>query len=312
MKRSRVDALAALLVGVGISGTSACATADAARPRDDPRVENDVLRERVARLERRLVDVDAKVATLLDRQGIAGAGRRASVSSGSAPMSSFSRPGSSSSTAASAPAPPHDEREAPLVGIGTRAVDLASNHSGDEDDGVVIEADGDAAARVTEAQARPRQGSREAPRAERERRTGASDDDGDATQGYEGKSAPEIYAWGQARIKEGRTLEAITAFEDVTERFPTHKLADNSIYWIGWCHQKRGDARLAIEVWQRLPLRFPNSPKIADALFGMASAHEALAEPAIAETLYDEIATQYPKAEKAPLARQALARLRPR
>lgn len=122
----------------------------------------------------------------------------------------------------------------------------------------------------------------------------------------------DVYAWAQGRLREGRHLEAIAALEEIVERSPSHPLADNAVYWIGWGHVQRDDFKLAIDVWQRLPLRFPHSDKVPDALFGMAAAHEGLGEPAVAETLYEQLVAQYPKAEKVPDAKKALARLRPR
>ena len=61
-----------------------------------------------------------------------------------------------------------------------------------------------------------------------------------------------LYSWGQARLKEGRHIEAVAAFEDVLARFPRHDLADNSLYWMGVCQQGRGEHRLAIADWQKL------------------------------------------------------------
>lgn len=124
-------------------------------------------------------------------------------------------------------------------------------------------------------------------------------------------SARALYAYGQARLKEGRHLEAITAFEDILDRHASSDLADNAQYWIGFCHQARGDHHLALDVWSKLPARFPRSAKVPDALYGMAVSREALGEPALAEVLYDELVASYPKAEKRPDAKKALRRLRP-
>jgi tol-pal system protein YbgF len=146
---------------------------------------------------------------------------------------------------------------------------------------------------------------------------GASDEAGVVVLGQDDdvlasmQSARELYAWAQARLKEARYLEAVAGFEEIALRFPKDDLADNSLYWIGVCHQGRGEHRLAIAEWQKLPARFPKSPKIPDALFGMAQSHEALLEPAVAEVLYDEVVGSYPKAEKYKEAKKAIARLRP-
>ncbi len=127
-----------------------------------------------------------------------------------------------------------------------------------------------------------------------------------------GLPVKERYDEAMAEMKAGRTLEAIAVFEDIAARHPKHDLADNAVYWTGFCHQTRGDHKLAIDVWQKLPMKYPRSAKIPDALFGMAVSEEALGEPAVAETLYAQIVSRYPRAEKVREARKALERLRPR
>jgi TolA-binding protein len=202
---------------------------------------------------------------------------------------------------AQAPAPrttpaPRDDRV--VVDLGTRggdplaSIDLERGDVPIDDDGeaVVLTMRGDAAPVIEAAPAE----------------SGGDDDPLSAL-----RSAKDLYAWGQARLKEGRYVEAVAAFEDVLGRFSTHDLADNSAYWIGYCHQRRGEHRLAVAEWQKLPARFPRSDKISDALFGMAESHEALGEPVVAEVLYDELVASYPKAERYKDAKKALARLRP-
>jgi tol-pal system protein YbgF len=125
------------------------------------------------------------------------------------------------------------------------------------------------------------------------------------------KGATDLYATAQSRMKEGKFKDALSAYQEVLDRFPKHRLADNAMYWAGWCEQQGKDHKGAIAVWQKLPLRFPKSAKVADSLYGMALSHEALGEAAEAETLYREIVAQYPKAEAWKNAKKALARLHP-
>ncbi|MBI1947068.1 MAG: tetratricopeptide repeat protein [Deltaproteobacteria bacterium] len=277
----------------------ACATAPpvappsvAASPDDDV----DALKERLARVERRLADVDARLGLLLAQR--AGRERRTptAIASGVSTDDAATRAlGPSELIVEDAP------REEASLGarVGGRSVDLGPRprsgsldaelapapadrpEAADSGEPVVIRMTGDGAATVAEGPP-------------------------------EGAGPDEQYAWGQARLKEGRALEAISAFEEVEQRSPGHELADNAAYWIGWSHQSRGDHRLALQVWERLPLRYPKSAKVPDALFGMAVSREALGEPAVAETLYEQVVRRFPKAEKVREAKQALVRLRPR
>lgn len=274
------------------SPTSSATTAKAPTPAaSDPEVV--VLRERVARLEKRLADVDGKLALLL---------ARAEQATTTAPPTStprVARPverspepgriddGLTSIDIERTPARADAFADADIVELPPTGSERSAS-DGDDGGTMVLKIHGDAAPII-------------------EHGGGGGDDDPLGAL----RSAKDLYAWGQARLKEARYVEAVAAFEDVVGRFPKDDLADNSLYWIGVCHQARGEHRLAIAEWQKLPARFPRSPKIPDALFGMAQSHEALGEPAVAEVLYDEIVASYPKAEKLKEAKKAIARLRP-
>jgi tol-pal system protein YbgF len=282
---SVVLASAALVPGCVTPTAAAATTTTATPPAPDPEVV--MLRERVARLERRIVDVDSKLALLVARGDTAapltGGGARPRPLRFDMPRGE-QQPIDLEDSASGRQASIDIER-------GARAADVVADVPlpvDDSDDGgsVTIRMNGDSRPTVDV----------------------SADDDPLAAL----SSASDLYAWGQARLKEGRHQEAIAAFEDVLGRFPSHDLADNAMYWIGWAHQQKGDHRLAIAAWQKLPARFPKSAKVADGLFGMAQSHEALGEPAVAEALYDEVVSSYPKAEKLKDAKRALSRLRPR
>ncbi|MCC7071930.1 MAG: tetratricopeptide repeat protein [Deltaproteobacteria bacterium] len=270
-----------------------CASAPTPTPTPAVRADDDVdaLKERLARVERRLADVDARLGLLLAQR--AGKGPRTPVAIstddvgrhdlGPSELIVEDPPREEASLGARAalrsvdlgprPRPADDEISDPAPPRG--------DASGDSGEAVVIRMTGDGAATVGE---------------------GPPD----------GAMPEELYAWAQARLKSGRALEAVTALEEIERRFPGHDLADNAAYWIAWAHQSRGDHRLALQVWERLPLRYPRSSKVPDALFGMAQSHEALGEPAVAETLYEQVVRRFPKAEKVREAKAALVRLRPR
>lgn len=243
-----------------------------------------MLRERVARLERRIVDVDSKLALLVARGDSGAAPARPRPLRFDMPRGE-QQPVDLETERPIGMGSIDIERGAPVADV---VADIPIESSSDDDGGgsVTIRMNGDNRATVE----------------------ASADDDPLAAL----SSASDLYAWGQARLKEGRHQEAIAAFEDVIGRFATHDLADNALYWIGWAHQQKGDHRLAIAAWQKLPARFPKSAKVADGLFGMAQSHEALGEPAVAEALYDEVVSSYPKAEKLKDAKRALSRLRPR
>ena len=264
----------------------------------DPEVV--VLRERVARLEKRLADADGKIALLMAR--VESTAQTSSTTQSVTRLATrpprFDRPQENAAYDLNPP------RDAVSLDDGLHSIDIERSRPDEslDDEGVVLRMRGDDAPIIEAAPADEGRGSAG-------NNAAGSDDDDDPLSAL--RSAEDLYSWGQARLKEGRHIEAVAAFEDVLARFPRHDLADNSLYWMGVCQQGRGEHRLAIADWQKLPARFPKSPKVPDALFGMAQSHEALGEPAVAEVLYDEIVASYPKAEKHKDARKALSRLRP-
>jgi tol-pal system protein YbgF len=283
---------------LGLALVSGCAhTGEAAGDGADSSEVTD-LRERVGRLERRISDMDARLALLTER--LSSGGGSAEVSLGS-PTPSYAPPPAS---AWSEPAPPaysapygegsydpgYSEpapAPAPSYGPGTRAVDL-----------------GEHAPRSTyNPPPDPAPAPAPSPAASAPTPSGASGD------GVPGGSPQAIYDWARARMKEGRYEEAIAGYQQVLAGHPKHHLADNALYWTAVSHAERGEHKVAISAWKQLPLRFPDSPKMPDSLYGMALSHEQLGEPVLAEALYSQLAEQYPKADKAKEAKRALRRL---
>jgi tol-pal system protein YbgF len=282
---------------------SACVTAPAiagpsasTMPAPDPELV--MLRERVARLEKRLAETDGKLALLLARAETAPPSSVAAA----APRLRADRP--RDAVAWDLNPPRASASTGDSGGEGVRSIDLERSRPDEaiDDDGATLRLPGDDAPLVEAANDNN-------DVADDNDVADVADDNDDPLGAL--NSAQDLYAWGQGRMKENRFIEALAAFEDVLGRFPKHGLADNSLYWIGACHHARGEHRLAIAEWQKLPARFPKSPKVPDALFGMAQSHEAIGEPAVAEVLYDEVVASYPGAEKHPDAKKALGRLRP-
>lgn len=270
---------------------------DAAAPSgDEDKREVAVLRERVGRLERRLSDLDAQLSLLTEKVADP---PRDSVSLGPsagyepAPTSYAPPPASSSSSSRT------------WNGYASPQASYDAGAGWQQDNGASRSIDlGPGPPRSYPPPELPEEEPGDEPSAD------ASDVISDAAPaGPPRKDAQATYDWGLARMRDGRYLEAISAFEDLQRQHPQHALADNALYWTGSCHLERGEPRLAIDTWKSLPLRFPDSAKMADSLYGMALAHEELGEPVLAETLYGQLIQQYPKAEKVGEARKALKRL---
>lgn len=247
------------------------------------------LNERVRFLERRLSDMDIKIALMSERleaQGGAGAPRRAQAPSTgqvSRPESVELLPLPETATAFAEPMPVSD---AASELIAAPEPMLAVAPSEEDPESLLTGPDPDATAAVLKV-----------PTA----------DPHVAVHGVADVKA--AYQWAQRQRETGNWREAERVFSEIYVKFPKHSLGDNALYWTGVVQAAGGDPRRAIETFAQVPVRYPRSPKIPDALFGMASAHESLGEPLLAEVLYSQLVEEYPKAEKRADAKRALVRL---
>jgi len=78
---------------------------------------------------------------------------------------------------------------------------------------------------------------------------------------------------GQAMEKQGKTVEAIAAYQQVVAKYPTDPVADNALYQIGYVRLKeyrdgsydRNDAQKARESFEEFINRYPESEKVPQA-----------------------------------------------
>ncbi len=295
------------VVLLSLSGWACAHTDEAGEAREKAQErETAVLKERVARLERRTSDLDARMALLAGRMEEGGGD---AVASSDPPTTKLP--------------PPPEEKAPPKIGIGREAVDIVVEPEPDPeparvsstdpapvedmtdeggasgDDVVVIDA---AALRKfgLEDEATIPPAAKPAPAPARKAKT---------------KAAPghapvkTVYDRAHLALREGRYNTAIEGFDEVMRRFPKHHLADNALYWTGVAHQRRGAYADAVRAFEKVPVRFPRSAKIPDALFGLAEIAEAQGDRALASRIYAQLVKRYPKAERAGDARSALARL---
>lgn len=298
-----------------VLGAAACVhTAPAER--SDADTERQILKERVARLERRTADLETKLALyakkLADRPSVApapwpalpdAAPGTSAVRGGlglEAPASVEAQP---APTAAVELLPPHGRPE-------TRgsAADAPSAQAAPDDAPVEIVLHGSRGV-VNGVRVKPRGGQRKRARRPRVKASPIAE----AAVSPETpmpRGARAIYAWSRGHLTAGRCPQARTGFAALLKAHRRHDLADNAHYWTGFCLLEEGDKRGAIAAWHKLLTAFPKSPKAPDAYFGMGQAHEALGEPVVAEAMYAQIVAHYPGAERHADARAAVERLK--
>ncbi len=287
--------IAGCLLVIATTGAAGCAHTEVQEEKTAQ--ENEILRERVRHLERRVSDLDTQLTLLTDKL-------EAPPTQKLAPERQLDRSRATDLAPTSIPAEiTHEGDRVEKIGMGMDSIDLAPRprpkRQGPQTQAELWSAPSAETVAMSDAEAIA------LLEAERDCRTAAG-----APQEAPPTGVKDLYQWALKRLNAGDYLPAIAAFEDVMERHPDHHLADNALYWTPVAHARGGNPRLAIEVFQSLPMRFPGSPKQADALFETAVAYESVGENKLAQSFYGQMLSQFPQAERRGEAQRALARLR--
>lgn len=117
------------------------------------------------------------------------------------------------------------------------------------------------------------------------------------------------YNLAMRHYKARQYQEAAAGFEEVADRWPEHNLADNAVYWTGVCYLAQGEMALAINELQKVPVRYPGSDKVPDALFQLSEAYLRVGDQESAKAMLTQVVELYPKAQAAGPAREHLAKM---
>jgi len=112
---------------------------------------------------------------------------------------------------------------------------------------------------------------------------------------------------GRARFRNNQFDEAITEFNKLITRFPSHPLADDASYAIADSYYNRGEYDLAINQYKKLMVDYPKSDLTADAITGIQWSLMQKGETAQAANTVQAYIRQLPDQTKAAelLQRQA-------
>ena len=130
----------------------------------------------------------------------------------------------------------------------------------------------------------------------------------EAEEEKEALTPEEIYNRGRELLKAGRNGEARKTFSEFVERFPSHALADNALYWIGESFYSERNFKDALESFTAVVDRYPDENKAPDAMLKMAYSYMELKEKARAEETLKELMDRYPLSEAAEKAEKRLGR----
>lgn len=272
-----------LTLGLGV----ACGTPNGARREEVDALRQEIRdqRERQAVLDRKLQDMDTRLALIADKLGRQGG---APVADGAPPQ--VGRPPLGVVKLA-----PRNRPAAPPVVVDQDAPVIELDES--DDQGLRLGVDRQVLAVRQERRAAPQANPDEGALAAAEEETVARTDP--KTQ----------YNLAMRRYKGRQYGEAARGFEEVADRWPEHPLADNAVYWTGVCYLAQGEMALAINELQKVPVRYPQSDKVPDALFQLAEAYQRVGDKESARAMLTQVVEMFPAAEAAGPAREQLARI---
>ncbi len=109
------------------------------------------------------------------------------------------------------------------------------------------------------------------------------------------QSALELY-------RQGRMVEARTAFEAFAARYPRHPYADNALYWVGECLYDQKDYEGARRAFLRVLTEHPDGNKVPDAMVKVGLCDRALGRHEDAARMFRTVMLTYPDTEAAAVA----------
>jgi len=109
------------------------------------------------------------------------------------------------------------------------------------------------------------------------------------------------------QFKGGNYAAAVSGFQAFARAYPRSPLAPSAVYWAGNAQYALKDFRAAMATQRQLLAAYPDSPKVPDALLNVASCQVELGDAAGARRTLEDLVKKYPLSEAAGKARQRLA-----
>lgn len=111
-------------------------------------------------------------------------------------------------------------------------------------------------------------------------------------------------------LQQGKTLEAIPAFQSFLAKYPKGSYSANAVYWLGESHYVNKNYPQALTEFQKLQAQFPDSAKVSGALLKVGYIHYETKNYPQAHAVLEKVKTSYPNTNVGTLAAERLARMR--
>jgi tol-pal system protein YbgF len=110
-------------------------------------------------------------------------------------------------------------------------------------------------------------------------------------------------------LQQGKTLEAIPAFQSFLAKYPKGSYSANAMYWLGEASYVNKNYPQAAAEFQKLLDQFPDSPKVSGALLKIGYIHYETKNYPQARAVLEKVKATYPNTNVGTLAAERLARM---
>lgn len=119
----------------------------------------------------------------------------------------------------------------------------------------------------------------------------------------------QIYQEAYETLRNGHNTQAIAAFKDLLQQFPTGEYADNAQYWLGEAYKVNQDIESAKVAFTKVVELYPTSPKVPDALLKLGYIELDQNNLAKARDYLTQVSVKYPGTTAAHLASKKILQL---
>jgi len=111
-------------------------------------------------------------------------------------------------------------------------------------------------------------------------------------------------------LQQGKTAEAIPAFQQFLVKHPNSSYTSNAVYWLGEAHYVSKNYPQAVAEFQKLITQYPQSNKASGAMLKLGYIHYETRNFTQAREVLESVKTRYPDSKVSTLASERLERMR--
>jgi tol-pal system protein YbgF len=108
-------------------------------------------------------------------------------------------------------------------------------------------------------------------------------------------------------LKNGKTKEALAAFDSFTNRYPSGNFTAGAHFWAGNAALQSKDVASATRHFKTVMDKWPSDNVAPDAMLGLANSQQALGDATASRNTLKALTERYPQSNAAQVARQRLA-----